>query len=56
MPRRARRICSLQVGQDPVQYVNNIYKYYIAYKLVWDHGKSKQESVASAQAKAGQRA
>jgi hypothetical protein len=56
MPRRARRICSLQVGQDPVQYVSNIYKYYIAYKLVWDHGKSKQESVASAQAKAGQRA
>jgi membrane-bound lytic murein transglycosylase MltF len=28
------RIAALRVGQEPVRYVRNIYKYYIAYKLI----------------------
>jgi membrane-bound lytic murein transglycosylase MltF len=28
------RIAAVRVGQQPVRYVRNIYKYYIAYKLV----------------------
>ena len=31
------------VGREPVRYVANIYKYYIAYKLIFDSQKKKQE-------------
>ena len=30
-----------EIGQETVQYVNNIYKYYVAYKLVLEERKSK---------------
>jgi hypothetical protein len=30
------------VGPGPVQYVSNIYKYYIAYELVVEQGESLQ--------------
>ena len=33
-------LVSQQVGQTTVQYVSNIYKYYIAYKLVVEQGQS----------------
>ena len=35
-------LVSQQVGQTTVQYVSNIYKYYIAYKLVVEQGQSLQ--------------
>ena len=35
-------LVSQNVGQTTVQYVSNIYKYYIAYKLVVEQGESLQ--------------
>jgi membrane-bound lytic murein transglycosylase MltF len=35
-------LVSREVGQTTVQYVSNIYKYYIAYKLVVEQGQSLQ--------------
>jgi membrane-bound lytic murein transglycosylase MltF len=35
-------LASQKVGQTTVQYVSNIYKYYIAYKLVVEQGQSLQ--------------
>jgi hypothetical protein len=35
-------LVSQSVGQVTVQYVSNIYKYYIAYKLVVEQGQSLQ--------------
>ena len=35
-------LVSQRVGQTTVQYVSNIYKYYIAYKLVVEQGQSLQ--------------
>ena len=35
-------IVSQRVGQTTVQYVSNIYKYYVAYKLVVEQGESLQ--------------
>jgi membrane-bound lytic murein transglycosylase MltF len=35
-------LVSQKVGQTTVQYVSNIYKYYIAYKLVVEQGQSLQ--------------
>jgi hypothetical protein len=32
------------VGQETVQYVSNIYKYYIAYKLLTDHAAETQKA------------
>ena len=31
------------VGRETVQYVSNIYKYYIAYRMVTEQRKRKQE-------------
>jgi membrane-bound lytic murein transglycosylase MltF len=33
------RVTAVQVGQEPVRYVRNIYKYFIAYKLLEEHEK-----------------
>jgi membrane-bound lytic murein transglycosylase MltF len=30
------RVAAAKVGQEPVRYVRNIYKYYVAYKLIED--------------------
>jgi membrane-bound lytic murein transglycosylase MltF len=35
-------LVSQNVGQVTVQYVSNIYKYYVAYKLVVEQGGSLQ--------------
>jgi membrane-bound lytic murein transglycosylase MltF len=35
-------LVSEDVGPVTVQYVSNIYKYYVAYKMVVDEGKSLQ--------------
>ncbi len=39
---RAELLVSQTVGQTTVQYVSNIYKCYIAYKLVVELGQSLQ--------------
>jgi membrane-bound lytic murein transglycosylase MltF len=33
-------VVAKDIGQETVQYVNNIYKYYIAYKLVLEQSKT----------------
>ena len=35
-------LVSQRVGQTTVQYVSNIYKYYVAYKLVVEQGQTLQ--------------
>jgi membrane-bound lytic murein transglycosylase MltF len=45
------RVTSERIGRETVQYVGNIYKYYIAYKLVVDRNQTRaraKESIASA--------
>ena len=39
-----------QIGRETVQYVSNIYKYYIAYKLVLDRAQERNAAKASATA------
>ena len=41
-----------QIGRETVQYVSNIYKYYIAYKLVLDRAEQRNAAKASATAAA----
>ena len=42
MVRKCRTRCGQGVGQETVQYVSNIYKYYVAYKLTLEEaGTSK---------------
>ena len=36
-----------QIGREPVQYVSNIYKYYIAYKLVSETMQAKEAAKKS---------
>jgi len=43
-----------QIGRETVQYVSNIYKYYVAYKLVTE--RNEQRDAAKARASAGQAA
>jgi len=38
------RIAAKVIGRETVQYVRNIYKYYIAYKLIVDHISNKNTS------------
>jgi membrane-bound lytic murein transglycosylase MltF len=32
-------VAAKEVGQEPVQYVTNIYKYYVAYKLTQEQSR-----------------
>jgi len=32
------------IGSETVKYVSNIYKYYVAYRLLWDHKELKEKS------------
>jgi membrane-bound lytic murein transglycosylase MltF len=36
------RIASERIGRETVTYVSNIYKYYVAYKLIAAQGEAKQ--------------
>jgi hypothetical protein len=36
-------IAAKRIGRETVQYVSNIYKYYVAYRLIVDKLKSKEE-------------
>jgi membrane-bound lytic murein transglycosylase MltF len=38
------RVVSERVGRETVQYVSNIYKYYVAYKLVLDREAERQKA------------
>ena len=39
------RVAAEKVGQETVTYVSNIYKYYIAYRLVLESRASTKEAV-----------
>ena len=36
------RVVARRVGREPVQYVANIYKYYIAYKLLMERHEDRK--------------
>jgi len=36
------------MGQEPVRYVRNIYKYYVAYKLIEEADAAKKAAIAAA--------
>jgi membrane-bound lytic murein transglycosylase MltF len=42
------RMAAARVGQEPVRYVRNIYKYYVAYKLIEEADAAKKAAVAAA--------
>ena len=41
------RVAAARVGQEPVRYVRNIYKYYIAYKLIEDAEAAKKTAIGA---------
>jgi membrane-bound lytic murein transglycosylase MltF len=43
------RVAAARVGQEPVRYVRNIYKYYVAYKLIEEADAAKKAAVAAAE-------
>jgi len=42
------RVAAARVGQEPVRYVRNIYKYYVAYKLIEEADAAKKAATAAA--------
>ena len=42
------RVVAARVGQEPVRYVRNIYKYYVAYKLIEEADAAKKAAIAGA--------
>jgi membrane-bound lytic murein transglycosylase MltF len=42
------RVAAARLGQEPVQYVRNIYKYYVAYKLIEEADAAKKAAIAGA--------
>ena len=42
------RVAAARVGQEPVRYVRNIYKYYVAYKLIEEANAAKKAAIAAA--------
>jgi len=42
------RVAAARVGQETVRYVRNIYKYYVAYKLIEDADAAKKAAIAAA--------
>jgi membrane-bound lytic murein transglycosylase MltF len=43
-------LAARQIGRETVQYVSNIYKYYIAYRLVLDRAQERNEAKANVSA------
>jgi membrane-bound lytic murein transglycosylase MltF len=41
------RVAAARIGQEPVQYVRNIYKYYVAYKLIEEADAAKKAAIAA---------
>jgi len=42
------RVAAARLGQEPVRYVRNIYKYYVAYKLIEVADAAKKAAIAAA--------
>jgi membrane-bound lytic murein transglycosylase MltF len=42
------RVAAARLGQEPVRYVRNIYKYYVAYKLIGAADAAKKAAMAAA--------
>ena len=42
------RVAAARVGQEPVRYVRNIYKYYVAYKLIEEADAAKRAAITAA--------
>jgi membrane-bound lytic murein transglycosylase MltF len=42
------RVAAARVGLEPVRYVRNIYKYYVAYKLIEEADAAKKAAIAGA--------
>ena len=40
-------VVAQEVGREPVQYVSNIFKYYVAYKLTLDRAKQREDAKAA---------
>jgi len=36
------RVAAARIGRETVQYVSNIYKYYVAYQLAWEERESRK--------------
>jgi membrane-bound lytic murein transglycosylase MltF len=45
------RVAAARIGQEPVRYVRNIYKYYVAYKLIEEADAVKTAAIAAATTK-----
>jgi len=41
--RNVEVVAAREIGRETVQYVSNIYKYYIAYKLVTERSMERKE-------------
>ena len=41
------RVAAVRVGQEPVRYVRNIYKYYIAYKLIEEDEAADKAAISA---------
>jgi len=41
------RVAAARVGQEPVRYVRNIYKYYVAYKLIEEADAAKKAAITA---------
>ena len=44
------RVAAARVGQETVRYVRNIYKYYVAYKLIEEADAAKKAAISEAKA------
>jgi len=42
------RVAAARMGQEPVRYVRNIYKYYVAYKLIEEADAAKKAAIGAA--------
>ena len=42
------RVAAARIGQEPVRYVRNIYKYYVAYRLIEEADAAKKAAIAAA--------
>ena len=47
------RIAQLRIGNETVQYVSNIYKYYVAYQLIMEQAKARKTQTLLATSKSG---
>jgi membrane-bound lytic murein transglycosylase MltF len=45
------RVAAARVGQETVRYVRNIYKYYVAYKLIEEADAAKEAAITAAKAR-----